>query len=300
MARDDFDQTAGKGLDLPTYEALELFGFSDEDRLYSLPIPEEGPLSETVTEAFDLLANLLNNTGLEAELEPLMWGFVNLLHRRAERIAQAVDRLVLDLKASREAQDSSEVRDTELQKLIVRAEHGEFCQTAFEQLRDAAIARYEECFKKAWTPSTGSVAGRVLTAAIIDARDFERARKARTAQAFDPGGIPIIAFGDFGYTDYERVNRVMDSVFSFYPGMTLHHPGGNKGFGVIIREWARTRKVNQVQHEPDFKLGKAAAFRRNDKMLELSPALVVLFGEASLTLNMGQKAEAKKFKVIRR
>lgn len=300
MARDQQDQETEKSLDLPTYEALELFGFTDEDRLYTLPIPEEGPLSETVTEAFDLLASLLNNTGLEAELEPLMWGFVNLLHRRTERISQTVDRLVLDLKAAREEYDASEVKDTQLQNLIIRAKHGEFCQTAFEQLRDAAIARYEDCFKKAWTPSTGSIAARALTAAMIDARDFERARKARTAQAFDPGGIPVIAFGDFGFTDYERVDRVMDTVFRLYPGMTLHHPGGNKGFGVIIRNWARTRKVNQVEHAPDFKLGKSAAFRRNDKMLELSPALVVLFGEASLTLNMGQKAEAKKFKVIRR
>jgi hypothetical protein len=281
------------------WEAIELYGLEDGERILNLPFPEEAKTAEVTAEAFDLFVNLYRNTGMEGKLEGLMWGFVNLLHRQHERENQNADRLGIDLKISREEQDGSEVRSTELENLIARAHHAENCLSVIEDARAAAIDRYEAYFKRIWTPASGSLPARPLTAAMIEAKDFQRARREKAALAFDPSGIPVIAFGDRGYTNYEEVFRCLDWLKSQVETMVLHHPGDDKGFSAIARDWARSRNVNQVGWEPDFnKNKKSAAFLRNDDMLKINPAAVILFGEAPITKNIGDKAQIKGFKTF--
>jgi hypothetical protein len=281
------------------YDIIELFGLDDGERILNLPFPEEKETAEVTAEAFDLLVNFYRNTGMEGELEPLMWGFVNNFHRQYERITRNVDKIAIDLKIMQEEKLVDEIADVELQKLTARAHHGDRCQMVMSDARDAAIDRYEACFKRIWTPASGSLPARPLTAAMIEAKDFQRARREKAALAFDPSGIPVIAFGDRDYTNYEEVFRCLDWLKSQVETMVLHHPGDDKGFSAIARDWARSRNVDQVGWTPDFnKNKKSAAFLRNDAMLKVNPAAVILFGKAPITKNIGDKAKIKGFKTF--
>ena len=102
----------------------------------------------------------------------------------------------------------------------------------------------------------------------------------------------------------ERIGRVSSEWFSRpdderylslhakHPGMVLLHGGSPKGAERIAACWADSRKVPQIAFKPDWaRDGKAAPFKRNDRMLEIVPTGVVVFPGSGITGNLADKAK---------
>jgi len=73
--------------------------------------------------------------------------------------------------------------------------------------------------------------------------------------------------------------------------MVLLHGASQKGAERIAACWADSRKVTQIAFKPDWAAdGKAAPFKRNDRMLEIVPAGVIIFPGSGITGNLADKA----------
>jgi len=66
--------------------------------------------------------------------------------------------------------------------------------------------------------------------------------------------------------------------------MVLLHGGSLKGAERIAACWAESRKVTQITFKPNWtKHAKAAPFRRNDDMLSIMPAGLIIFSGSGIT-----------------
>lgn len=85
-----------------------------------------------------------------------------------------------------------------------------------------------------------------------------------------------------------------------HPDMVLLHGGTPKGAEMIAARWADARGVTQVVFKPDWKNhGKAAPFKRNDKMLEILPQGLIATPGSGITENIVDKARALGIRVKR-
>ena len=196
-------------------------------------------------------------------------------------------------KKSQEEQDGSEVRSVELESLIAKGQALLERRAAFEHIRDLAADRYEAETGSAWRPRAGSLVNhRHLTAAMIDSRDFIAARRRADTELLLPKGPKIAFSGGADYTDHKRIWAVLDKVLAKHPDMVLIHGGTPKGAEKAAACWADHRKVTQIAFKPDWAAdGKAAPFKRNDRMLEIVPAGVIVFPGSGITGNLADKAK---------
>ena len=97
-----------------------------------------------------------DGTQLADERESLLWGFVNMLHAQAQRIDRIVDRLVPEMRTLERAQDGTEVRAVELERVTDRAHDLGNRRDAFEKMRDFAAQAYQAETGKVWRPRHGS------------------------------------------------------------------------------------------------------------------------------------------------
>ena len=132
----------------------------------------------------------VDGTQMAEERQPLMWGFVNMLHSQVQRLDRAVDRIVPDMKDLETAQDGAEVKAWELQLLTDKAQNLGDRRDAFEKMRDLAADAYRAETGDTWRPRHGSHTSHTgqLISAAIDARDFRRARQDRETRAHLPDG----------------------------------------------------------------------------------------------------------------
>jgi len=73
--------------------------------------------------------------------------------------------------------------------------------------------------------------------------------------------------------------------------MVLIHGGATKGAEFIASLWADARKVTQMLFRPDWsRYGKAARFKRNDRLLPTLPMVVIVFPGSSITDNLADRA----------
>ena len=233
-----------------------------------------------------------DGTQLADERESLLWGFVNMLHAQVERIDRTVDRIVRQMRDLERAQDGSEVKAVELERLTDRAHDLGRRRDAFEKMRDFAAEAYRVETGQIWRPRRGSHTSRTgkLTSAAIDARDFRRARKDRETNAHLPDGTLVAITGGKNVADADAVWTTLDRAREKYGDMVLLH-GGGPGYEKIAASWADARGVNQVVCRPDWNAhGKAAPFRRNDELLNLLPKGVIAFPGSGITGNLVDKA----------
>ena len=117
-----------------------------------------------------------------------------------------------------------------------------------------------------------------MTAAMIDSRDFIAAKRRAETEVHLPSGPKIVFSGGIDYTDHKRIWAVLDRILAKHSDMVLVHGGSSKGAEKAAASWANHRKVTQIAFQPDWtRDGKAAPFKRNDRMLEIMPAAVVVF-----------------------
>lgn len=272
---------------------LQLFGhrpFQDEPD--PRPLPEEPAVEASLTAVFSAFFDMLGDTRLEPDLEDLLWSTVNLFHRSGERIQRELDRNEEAQRTGQREQDGSEVKSVELERLIAEGITLLERRNSFEFMRDYAADLFEAQTGSAWRPRTGSkVSHANLTAAMIDSRDFLSARRRAETEVLIPAGTKIAFAGGMDFNDHERIWAKLDQAHAKHPDMVLLHGGSPKGAERIAACWAEARKVTQISFKPNWsKYAKAAPFRRNDEMLSVMPAGLIVFPGNGITDNLADKA----------
>ena len=277
-------------------ETMALFGAAPErGERDSRIVWDEDDATAAMAEAIRVIVEgvTVDGTQMADEREPLMWGFVNMLHSQVQRLDRAVDRIVPDMKDLESAQDGSEVKAHELEMMVDRAQNLGDRRDAFEKMRDIAADAYRAATGDTWRPRNGSHVSHTgqLTSAAIDARDFQRARKDRETRAHLPEGTLVAIAGGRTVTDAGAVWSTLDRTHAKHGDMVLAH-GGGPGVEKIAASWAEARGVDQVVCRPDWnKHGKAAPFRRNDDLLNLMPKGLIAFPGSGITDNLVDKAK---------
>jgi hypothetical protein len=274
-------------------DELALHGYRPfDDEPDPRPLPSSDSASMALESAVESLSSLFLNTRLEADLPDLLWSFVNLFHRKADRIDRALDDNETAQRRAQAEQDGSEIRSVELERLIAQGLTLTERRNAFEFFRDHLAELYATESGSAWRPRSGSrVNHRALTAAMIDSRDFLNARKLAETQVLLPRGHRIAFAGGVDCNDHQRIWDALDKVHAKHSDMVLLHGGGAKGAERIACCWADNRKVPQVAFKPDWTRHKnAAPFKRNDVMLETLPIGVIVFPGSGIVENLADKA----------
>jgi hypothetical protein len=265
------------------------------------PLPEADTVRAELGAIVDGFAAMLADTRLEDDLDGLLWSFVNLFHRKIDRIERDLDANEQAQRRSQLEQNGSEVRSFELERLVDQGIGLVERRNAFEFCRDHAAEHYEAVTGSAWRPRSGSMVNhRALTSAMIDSREFIAAQRRSEAQLLVPAGSRIAFTGGSDLNDHQRIWAALDKVHAKHPDMVLLHGGSPRGAERIAACWADSRKVVQVAFKPDWNRHRnAAPFKRNDQMLEALPIGVIVFPGSGISANLADKARRMRIPVWR-
>ena len=277
-------------------EQAALFGATPgPDEFDNRPVWGEAESTAAVLKAFHLLAEAApDGTQLADERRNLLWGFVNTLDAQTQRLDRAADKLIPGIREMQREQDGSEIRSRELELATDRAENLTARRDAFEGLRDTAAEAYRVETGEVWRPRRGSHVSQTgkLTSAVIEARDFQRAKKDRENTAHLPQGTLVAVAGGKEATDAGKIIGQLDKLKAKYADVVLVH-GGGPGAEKVAAGWAERNGVHQIVCKPDWDAhGRAAPFRRNDELLSLLPKGVVAFPGSGITDNLVDKARS--------
>ena len=280
----------------PTDEVLtelQLFGYTPrEGDPDPRPCPEDRVIEGAVADIFDALIATMADTGLDADLDDLLWSAVNMFHRAVERIEHKLDDNEQAQKRGQREQDGSEVKAVQLECLIEAGRSLIERRDSLEVFRDSAAGLYLRTTGSPWSPRTGSrVNHRKLTSAMIDSRDFIAARKRAEREVLVPPGPKVAVTGGLDFNDHRLIWSKLDQVHAKHPDMVLMHGKSPKGAEKIAARWADHRGVPQIGFAPDWtKHGRAAPFKRNDQMLDMLPIGVMVFPGTGIQENLADKA----------
>jgi hypothetical protein len=290
---------------------LDLSGFSIGPAPVSITdFPSREASQQTLEAVWSDLFALVTGTALEADAEDLGWAVVNLFHRSAERKSAALDRATDEVRALVATADGSEVHTDDLETHVERAQCAEAAMFAFEEMREIAASLYLNEFGSSWKPVSSSRLshGASFTSALIQGRDFLRARAESKRRAAIPEGTPVVFAGGrmkpgtqadaLSFAD--SVWATLDKVRGNVPDMVLVHGGDSKGIDRIAASWAERHKVQQVVFALDMRLGARAGFHRNERMLSLDPRYVVAFPGNGVLERLVIEAKAKRITVVDR
>jgi hypothetical protein len=254
------------------------------------PLPEDEAIDGAVADIFAALTGTLADTRLDADLETLLWSTVNSFHRAAAQIQRTLDANEEAQKRSQKEQDGSEIRSVELERLIGEGTALIERRECLEQFRDAAAARFEAHTGSPWRPRAGSsVTHRTLTATMIDSRDFLAAKRRVETEPLIPAGPKIAFTGGLDFNDHRLIWERLDKALARHPNMVLLHGGSPKGAERIAS--SDNRKAPQIVFKPEWtRHGKAAPFKRNDRMLEILPIGVIVCPGSGISANLADKA----------
>ncbi len=259
------------------------------ERIQSGPCepPDPDAVLQTLGAIWSDLFTLFPETALEDDAEEIAWGLVNLFHRAAAKRGVQIDRSTDEIRLLLASADGSEIHSTELEKQVERARSAEVAMLSLETFREAAASLYLNETGGSWRPAGGSRLNHSsgLTSAVVDGRDFLRARSEARRSAAMPEGNPVVfAGGRLSFPDTDSAKAFADNVWAtldkvreHVADMVLVHGGDGKGADRLAASWAERRKVAQVAFGLDNRLGARAGFRRNEQMLALNPRYVVAF-----------------------
>jgi YspA, cpYpsA-related SLOG family len=276
--------------------------------------PGEPPAAEAVEQTLaaiwsDLFA-LFPDTALEDDAEELAWGIVNLFHRASVKRAAQIDRATDEIRCLIASADGSEIHTSELERQIERARKAEVAMLGLEAFRETAASLYLHETGSSWRPAGGSrlnhSAG--MTSAVVEGRDFLRARAEARCGAAMPEGTPVLfSGGRLSFANPEdaktfagNVWDTLDRVREHVADMVLVHGGDGKGVDRLAAAWAERRKVAQVVFRLDSRLGQRAGFRRNEQMLALKPRYLVAFAGNGVLERLVIQAKEQGISVVDR
>ena len=280
------------------------------DRPGTTDLPEPEAVEQTLAAIWSDLLALFPDTALEEDAEELAWGLVNIFHRAAAKRSAQIDRATDEIRVLLASADGSEVHSTELEQQIARAQSAEAAMTGLEAFREASAQLYMNETGSSWRPATGSRLnhGASLTSAVVEGRDFLRARSASRRRAAMPEGTPVLfAGGRLSFPNADEAKAVANSVWDtldkvreHVADMVLVHGGDTKGLDRIAAAWAERRKVAQVSFGLDRRLGPRAGFRRNEQMLSLNPRCLIAFAGNGVLERLVIQAKDKGVHVVDR
>jgi hypothetical protein len=207
-------------------------------------------VAQTLAAVWSDLFALFPETALEDDSEELAWGIVNLFHRAAAKRSAQVDRATDEIRCLLACADGSEVHTSELESQIDRARAAEAAMLGLESFREAAALLYMNETGSSWRPAGGSRLNHSasLTSAVVDGRDYLRARSETRRRASMPEGTPVIfAGGRLSFATAEEAKALADSVWETLDkvrervaDMVLVHGGDSKGVDRIGAAWAES------------------------------------------------------------
>lgn len=273
-------------------------------------LPCEDAVSQTLEAVWSDLFALFTDTALEADVEDLAWGFVNLFHRAALRKNEQIDRATDEIRLLIANADGSEIHTSELETQIERAQGSEASMVALEAMREVAARLYINETGSSWRPVSSSRFnhGAMLTSAVVAGRDFLKARSASRRRAAMPEGTPVVFAGgrvrhatdDDAKAFASNIWETLDKVFDRVGDMVLVHGGDTKGADRLAASWAERRDVAQITFALDSRLGARAGFKRNEQMLSLDPRYLVAFSGNGVLERLVIDAKARKVTVVDR
>jgi len=273
-------------------------------------LPAEEAVAQTLAAVWSDLFALFPETALEDDAEEIAWAFVNLFHRAAAKRSAQIDRATDEIRCLLASADGSEVHSSELETQIDRARAAEAAMLGLEALRETAACLYLHETGSSWRPAGSSRANHsaALTSAVVDGRDFLKARAESRRKALMPSGTPVVfAGGRLSFsTDADaktfaaNVWNTLDKVRERVADMILVHGGDSKGVDRLAASWAEQRKLPQVAFSLDSRLGRRAGFRRNEQMLSLNPRYVVAFPGSGVLERLVIDAKEKRLAVVDR
>ena len=253
----------------------------------SLEPPSAEAIEQTLRAIWSDLFALFPETAIEDDAEEIAWALVNLFHRAAVKRGAQLDRATDEIRCLIASADGSEVHTHDLEQQIDRAHAAEAAMVALESIREAAAILYMNETGSSWRPATGSRLNHsaALTSAVVDGRDYLRARSEARRRAAMPDGTPVIfAGGRMTFATAEDAKALSDSIWKTLDkvrervaDLVLVHGGDTKGVDRVASAWAESRKVPQVAFGLDRRLGSRAGFRRNERMLSLKPRYLVAY-----------------------
>ena len=226
-------------------DELALHGYrAGQDEPDPRPLPEPEAVCGQLNAAVEALSAMLTGTRLEDDLGDVLWSFVNLFHRKLDRIERELDINEQAQRRGQAEQDGSEVKSVELERLIAQGLSLIERRNAFEFARDYAAELFEVETGSAWRPRTGSMVNhRALTASVIDSREFVAARRRADTEVLAPAGARIAFTGGADCNDHTRIWEALDKIRAKHPDMVLMHGGSPRGAERIAACWADNRKV---------------------------------------------------------
>lgn len=270
--------------DLTGFEAL--CAAAQDDR----PHPGADQLEQLGLALMTETLDVLTNTALEDITPTVAEALIGAFHSAALRLQRDFDRAADTVRRVSEAFDGSEVEDVQLQEATQQAHSAEAAIRAVELIRDAASQSYTAQTGEQWTPWKGGVRRTVSTAALIDARQALRAKKASALAAVDPGTCVVAFRGSPQADTLIDATRVYDGLnwaLGQWPRMKLATTGA-PGAERLAASWARDHHIDLILAKPDFeRYGKAAPFRANEALLALEPVIVLTLAK-SLDAARGQ------------
>lgn len=273
-------------------------------------LPPAEAVGQTLQAVWSDLFSLFPDTALETDAEELAWGFVNLFHRAAAKRGAAIDRATDEIRCLLASADGTEVHTSELEAQIGRAQAAEAAMIGLESLRETAALLYMRETGSSWRPAGGSRLNHsaALTSAVVDGRDYLRARSEARRRATMPEGTPVIfAGGRLSFATAEEAKALADSIWKTLDrvrervaDLVLVHGGDTKGVDRIAAAWAERRKVPQVAFGLDKRLGTRAGFRRNEQMLSQRPRYLVAYAGNGVLERLVIQAKEKGVAVVDR
>src|SRR6202040_754699 len=123
-------------------DELALYGHRPgQDEPDPRPLPEPDAVRGQLGAMIESLSAMLTGTRLEEDLADLLWSFVNVFHRKTDRIERELDVNEQAQRRGQTEQDGSEVKSVELERLIAQGLSLIERRNAFEFARDHAAGR---------------------------------------------------------------------------------------------------------------------------------------------------------------
>ena len=263
------------------------------------PIPAAQDLENAIGDVLDILEELTVDTKLEDDYVAIVSGLTTSVHYVLGRLERKQDDTSSEIRRLTREFDGSEVADHQLQQQTNLMKQNDERAEGLEALRDTLSEFLLRRHSHPWQPPRGSFVSERngKHAAVVEARDFLKAREERKHAALIPEGSKVGFAGGKDYQDHTTIWKVLDNARQRHPDMVLVH-GGAPGAEFIAGKWAKTRGVAQIVCKPDWKAhNKAAPFRRNDEMLALELIGLVATSGSGITDNLVDKARAKRVPV---
>src|SRR5260370_22278279 len=182
------------------------------------PLPEPDAVQGQLGAMVEAFLAMLTGTRLEDDLADLLWSFVNLSHRKVDRVERELDINEQAQRRGQAEQDGSEVKSVELERLISQGIGLIERRNAFEFFRDHAAELFAVMTGSVWFPRAGSMVNhRTVTASMIDSRDFLSARRRAETEVHAPAGTRIAFSGGTDCNDHTRIWDALDKIRPKHP-----------------------------------------------------------------------------------